>query len=220
MPDLPPHDAERLIAALRDAARQSGVRRDDPMGPLILSFIRTVKFLSECTARSDRIAIDASLRIAQTVRRSWKSAEIETERFRAALAKTEAETVQRIATAVVETADAAWTRRVRVFDRNTAALAGFVLFAVAAACLAVGNWWGRSQTYSTIRGTEAGLNKAFIDGPDGALDWLHLMDWNNVRTALQSCDQAKGRVQIQDGRRWCPVPLWIEAPKYPQPGRP
>ena len=116
-------EAERLVAALREAARQAGLRRDDPMAPLVLAFIETIKFLSERTALSDRIASDASRRIAKTVSQSRQAADAETKRFRAALAKTEADTVQRIATAIVETADAAWTRRVRVFDRNTAMLA-------------------------------------------------------------------------------------------------
>jgi hypothetical protein len=220
MPDLPPHDAERLIAALREAARQAGLRRDDPMATLIHSFIRTIKFLGERTARSDRIAINASRRIARTVSQSRQAAEAETKRFRAVLAKTEADTVQRIATAIVETADVAWTRRVRVYDRNTAMLAGFILFAVAAACLAGGDWWGRSRAYVAFRETEAGLHEAFIDGPDGAHDWLQLMEWNDLRAALLTCDAAQGRIHIQDGRKWCQVPFWIEKPVNPSPARP
>ena len=214
------NEAERLVTALRDAARRAGLNRDDPMAPLVLAFIETIKFLSNRTALSDRIATDASRRIAKTVSQSRQAAEAETKRFRAALAETEADTVQRIATAIVETADVAWTRRVRVFDRNTAALAGLVLFAVAAACLAGGAWWGRSSAYADFRETEADLHAAFIDGPDRAHAWLQLMEWNDPHAALLTCDAAQGRIRIQDGRKWCQVPLWIEKPAIPQPARP
>ena len=220
MPDPLNNETERLVAALREAARQAGLRRDDPMAPLVLAFMQTIKFLGERSARSDHIAIDASRRIAKTVGQSRQAADAETKRFRAALAETEADTVQRIATAIVETADVAWTRRVRVFDRNTAALAGLVLFAVAAACLAGGAWWGRSSAYADFRETEAGLHDAFIDGPDRAYAWLQLMELNDPRAALLSCDAAQGRIHIQDGRRWCLVPLWIEKPAIRLPPRP
>jgi hypothetical protein len=220
MPDPLNNESERLVAALREAAHQAGLRRDDPMAPLVLAFIHTIKFLGERCARSDRIAADASRRIAKTVGQSRQAAEAETARFRAALAKTEADTVGRIATAIVETADAAWTRRVRIFDRNTAALAGLVLFAVAAACLAGGTWWGRSRADAAFRETEADLHEAFIDGPDSAHAWRELMKWNDLRGSLLTCDAAFGRIHVQDGRKWCALPLWIEKPANSQPPRP
>lgn len=220
MSDPVKNEADRLVSQLHEAARQAGLRRDDPMVPLIRVLGEILRFISARTARSDRIASDASRRIARTVSQSRQAADAETKRFRAALAKTEADTVGRIATAIVETADAAWTRRVRVFDRNTAMLAGLVLFAVAAACLAGGAWWGRSSTYADFHETEADLHAAFIDGPDRAHAWLQLMEWNDPRAALLSCDAAQGRIHIQDGRRWCLVPLWIEKPATPQPPGP
>jgi hypothetical protein len=213
------NEAERLVAALREAARQAGLRRDDPMAPLVLAFIQTIKFLSERTAQSDRLTTDASRRIAQSVRQSRQVTEAETKRFRASLAKTEADMIRRIATGIVETADAAWTRRVRVFDRNTALLAGVFLFAVASASLAGGILWGRGLAYAAFRETEVGLHEAFIDGPDTARSWRELMEWNDLRAAILTCDATQGRIHIQDGRKWCQVPMWIEKLANPQPPR-
>jgi hypothetical protein len=220
MPDPVKNEADRLVAELHEAARQAGLRRDDPMVPLIGALGQIIRYMSTRAARSDHIAIDASRRIAQTVSQSRQVAEAETKRIRAVLAKTEAHTIERIATAIVETADAAWTRRVRVFDRNTAALAGLVLFAVAAACLAGGTWWGRSRADAAFRETEADLHEAFIDGPDSAHAWRELMKWNDLRASLFTCDAALGRLHVQDGRKWCAQPLWIEKPANPQPPRP
>jgi hypothetical protein len=184
--------------------------------PLIHAFGHTLRYLSARTEQSDSVAIAESQRIVQAVSRNRRAIEAETIRFCAEFAKTEADKVQHIATAIVEAADAAWTRRVRVFDRNTAMLAGFILFAVGALCLAGGAWWGHSRAYADIHETEAGLRQAFRDGPDTARAWRELIEWNDLRGSLLACKEVQGRIHIQDGRRWCEVPLWLQKPANPQ----
>lgn len=214
------NDTERLVTALRNAARHAGLRRDDPLAPLIITFIETIRFLSERTSQSDRIITSASQRIAETVNRGRLTADAEAKRFRAELAKSEAETAQRIAAAIVEAADETWTRRVRVLDRNSAMGAALTLFLVSAVCLAGGAYWGRSRAYADFHETEIGLHQAFRDGPDAAHAWQELMDWNDLRSALLTCNGASGKIHLQDGRRWCWLPFWIENPLKPRQPQP
>jgi hypothetical protein len=109
---------------------------------------------------------------------------------------------------------------VQVIDRNTALLAGFILCAVAVASISFGAWWGRSSADAAFRETEAGLREAFIDGPESAHAWRALMQWNDLRSSLATCEAAPGRIHVQDGRRWCQIPMWIENIANPQPPRP
>ena len=83
------------------------------------------------------------------------------------------------------------------------------------AALGGGYWWGRSAARADIRQTEAGLQAAFSRGPEAAKDWLALMIWNDPRKALAQCQGPA--VSVQDGRRVCMVPLWVEPP--PASGR-
>lgn len=213
--------AEQLVAALRDAARRAGLRRDDPLAPLIVTFIETIRFLSERTARSDRIITSASQRIAATVNQGRLTADAEAKRFRAELAKSEADIVQRIATDIAEAADESLTRRVRVLDRRTTMWAALTLFLVSAASMTVGAWWGRNRAYTHFHETEIGLHQAFLDGPDAAHAWRELMEWNDLRSALRACsDAGPDKIHVQGGRRWCWLPFWIERPLNPQQPQP
>jgi hypothetical protein len=208
----PFHDdnTERLVAKLRDAARQAGLRRDDPMAPLVVGLIHTIRHLGERTARSDRITTIASRRIADVIGESRRAADAEAARFRLELSRVEADTVQRIAAAIVDTANVALTRRVRTLDRNSAYLAALALFAVAAVCLAGGERWGHSRAAASVYEAETALQSALLDGPDTARLWTQLMAWNDLRGSLTACNAAPARNHVQDGRRFCDVPLWIE----------
>jgi hypothetical protein len=207
MQDPQKNEAEPLVAELYEAARRAGLRRDDPLAPLIRALGQILRYMSARTAESDRVAIDASQRIVQAVSQSQQAAE--------ALTKVEADTVSRISAVIAETVDAAWTRRVRKYDRNTALLAAVILFLVAAACLAGGAWWGHSRAYADIHETEDGLRQAFSDGPDMARSWRELMEWNDLRGSIRACKE----IQFQDGREWCGVPLWLQKPTNPQSAR-
>ncbi len=217
----PPDPAtKRLIEELGEAARRAGLRRDDPMAPLIKGLAYAIKHVSERTARSDRIAIEASRRTAAIVGEIRHAADAEAERFRLELASVEADTVKRIADAIVETSDVAWTRRVRVLDRNTAFLAALTIFAVASASLAGGFWWGRNVAFAAVQETEIALQAAFRDGAETAGAWSQLMNWNDLRGSLAACNSTPARSHLRDGRRFCDVPLWIEGIPNAQSPRP
>jgi hypothetical protein len=58
------------------------------------------------------------------------------------------------------------------------------------------------------------LRAALAEGAPGAAIWRNLVDWNDPVAAMAQCD-AKS-VIVEQGRKACMMPLWIEAPK-PQP---
>jgi hypothetical protein len=100
---------------------------------------------------------------------------------------------------------------VRTHSLRTSLLAGVVL---AGSVLTVGMgcyWWGRWSEGANIRETEWTLAQAFKDGPDAAAAWADLMRDNDLAAALATCTGA--RVSIQDGRRVCAIPLWLEPVK-------
>jgi hypothetical protein len=211
---------EQLIDELREAALQAGVRADDPIVPLLRGLVRAIRHVGERTARSDRIAMEASRRIAKVMSDSRHAADAEADRFRLELTRVETDTIQRIAAAIVETTNVAWTRRVRTFDRNTACLAALTIFAVASACLAGGIWWGQSQALASFHETEIALQAAFLDGPETARAWNQMISWNDLRGSLDACNASPARIHLQDARRFCDVPLWIERLPNTKPPRP
>ena len=161
-------DVEQLIGELREAARGAGLQRGDPMMPLLVAFARSIRFLAQRNAASDQTVADASQRISDALLLARQVAATETDRFHAELAAAEAATVARISTAIADSADAALTRRVRVFDRTAAFLAAFVLVVTAAGCLAGGYWWGSHRAYADINETAAGLRAAFRESVQDA----------------------------------------------------
>lgn len=209
------NDVHWLTAELRESARQAGLQPDDPMMPLIVALTHTIEFLSSRVGQTERIAIEASKRIADSIVKSRAASEAEERRIRASLATDEARVLRRIADGVVEAADTALARRVRTFDRNSAWTAAVVLLVVAAMAWAAGDWSGRSRAYSTFGDTGAALVKAaFRDGPETAQKWKALIEWNYLPGALATC-VAAGRIHVDDGRRYCDLQLWIEAQSQP-----
>jgi hypothetical protein len=209
-PDASDEESEALIADLREAARQAGMQRDDPMMPLMTAFARAIRFLSARNAKSERIAAETTQRILDALLRSREASDAETKRFREQLAAVEAATIARIATSIARSADDALRHRVVVFSRAVSLTAAGVLFAVAGGCLGGGYWWGWTQATAGVHETEAGLRTAFAEGPAAAHEWLNLMQWNSVWNALVQCKD--GAAFRQAGRKACNMPLWIEAP--------
>jgi hypothetical protein len=203
-------EMEELVARMRIAAREAGIDDDGPLTPLLDTLMLTLGRLGALTDRNARISTGHAEALAAVLTRARQSAEAETARFHASLESAKAETVRDVADHIARSADAALTRRVRVFDRNTALLAAAVLTGSILAALAGGYWWGSSSATAAFRVTEAGLQAAFADGPGAARDWLNLMTWNDPRQALARC--RGDAVAIQYGRRACGVPLWIEKP--------
>jgi hypothetical protein len=208
-----------LVAQMRIAARQAGIDDDGPLTPLLQAIILTLERLGTLTDRNARITTEHAIALATTLRDARQSADAETQRFYTSLEAAKANTVRDIAHHIARSADAALTRRVRVFDRNTALIAAAVLVSSILAACAGGYWWGNSSALATIHETEWRLQAAFRQGEQGASLWAALMEWNqDILGAIRQCSGAA--TAIQDGRRGCQVPLWIEKPpSSPPPGR-
>lgn len=210
-----PEDVEALIAELREAARHAGIQRDDPMMPLLTTLAHQIRFLANRSAQSDRIATETSERILKALQQSHQATDAKIARFQAGIAQTETVTIQRIADHIAGAADRALTRRVTILQWDRVAWAAIALVFLTVGCLVGGYWWGRDSALSSIHETEAGLQVAFETGAGAAQHWLDLMQWNNITNALDQCTGPA--VSIQNGRRACQVPLWIQSP---QPGPP
>ena len=208
-------DMAELVARMRAAARRAGIDDDGPLTPLLEALMLTLERLGALTDRNARISTQHAAALDTALSLARQSANAETERFYASLEAAKAETVRDVAHHIARSADAALTRRVEVFDRNTALIAAAVLVGGILAALGGGYWWGNSSATAAIHEMEAGLQAAFNDGPAAAQDWLNLMTWNDPEKALAQC--RGDAVSIQYGRRACMVPLWIEKPVTPPP---
>lgn len=199
-----------LVARMRVAARQAGIDDDGPLTPLLQALALTLDQLGTLTDRNARISAEHAAALSATLNQARQAADAETERFHAHLDAAKAETVRDVANHIARSADEALTRRVRVFDRNSALTAAAVLVGSILLAGAGGYWWGDSDASVALHQTEAGLQAAFRNGPQAARDWLNLMTWNDPEQALAQCRGTA--VSIQFGRRACTVPLWIEKP--------
>jgi hypothetical protein len=208
-------DMAELVARMRAATRQAGIDDDGPLTPLLEAFMLTLTRLGGLTDRNARISADHAAALVAALDQARQAADAETGRFHARLDAAKAETVRDVANHIARSADAALTRRVRVFDRNSALIAAAVLVGSILAAGLGGYWWGNSSATAAIHETEVGLQAAFNNGPTAARDWLNLMTWNDSEQALAQCHGDS--VVIQGGRRACTVPLWIEKPISPPP---
>jgi hypothetical protein len=208
-------DMAELVARMRAAARQAGIDDDGPLTPLLETFMLTLARLGALTDRNARITTEHAAALAATLGQARRAADAETERFHSYLDAAKAETVRDVAYHIARSADDALTRRVRVFDRNSTLIAASVLVGSILVAGIGGYWWGSSSATAAVHETEAGLQAAFTNGPRAARDWLNLMTWNDPEQALAQCHG--DAVSIQQGRRACGVPLWIEKPVTPPP---
>jgi len=208
-------DMADLVERMRTAAHQAGINDDGPLTPLLEAFMLTLTRLGGLTDRNAQISADHAAALAAALDQARQAADAETARFHARLDAVKAETIRDVAHHIARSADAALTRRVRVFDQNSALIAAAVLVGSILAAAAGGYWWGNNSATSAIRETEIGLQAAFNDGPTAAREWLNLMTWNDVIHSLSLCHGDS--ISIQQGRRACMVPLWIEKPVSPPP---
>jgi len=203
---------EKLLDELRSAVKAAGVEPDDPMMPLVTAFARSIRFMAERGNTSDRVVASAAERINAALVEARRTADAEAERFSASILATETNIIQRIAGSIAASADKALTRRVKVFDRNTALWAAAALFGTAIACGVGGYFWGGNVARAAIYETEEGLRAAFSHSYADANNWMLLMDWNDLSQALKSCGNANQAI-IDHGRHACAVPLWTERPQ-------
>lgn len=222
MPQTPPapdpqgQETERALEELRKAARAAGIGRDSPMMPLLSAFANAIRLVGSHTAAASRSMAAASQHVTDTLALARSTADAEHDRFQAGLDATKATIIDGIANAVARHADAALARRVRRHDYRTLALICLGLIVLAGGCFASGHYLGRSDALASVRQTEAGLRAAFTESPADAETWLNLMTWNSGRNGLDRCLQP-GMTYLENGRKACNVPLWIEPPKPTTP---
>ncbi len=205
-------EAENLVHVIREAARAAGLEPNDPMMPIIVAFERQIRFMAERTRRSDRLIVAASASINAALLEARRTADAEVRRFSASVLETEAKIIPRIAASIATSADNALTRRVKVFDRNTAMWAAAALFATSISCGIGGYVWGENSARANIHETEVALRAAFSNSPDDANGWMLLMNWNDLIKSWNNCLNPKLEYVIH-GRRACAMPLWIEKPQ-------
>ena len=178
---------------------------DDPMMPLVTAFAQSIRFMAERGSMSDRVVTSASERIQAALVEARRTADAEAERFSGAILATETDIIRRIAGSIAASADKALTRRVKVFDRNTALWAAAALFGTAIACGVGGYVWGGNVARADIYETEAGLRAAFSHSSADANNWMLLMNWNDLSQALKSCGNANQAI-LDHGRHACAGP--------------
>jgi hypothetical protein len=208
-------ETERLLDELRSAVKTAGLEPDDVMMPLVTAFARSIRFMAERGSTSDRMLAAAAERINAALIEARRTADAEADRFNASILATETTIIQRIAGSIAASADKALTRRVQVFDRNTALWAAGALFGTAIACLVGGYVWGGNVAVAEIHETEAGLRVAFQDSPGDARGWMLLMTWNRLKYAPRTCaSQPYG----SGSRLACSFAFW-NGPEPPDPPR-
>ena len=206
-------EVETLVEQLRQAMRAAGVGREDPMMPLLHSLAHFIRFIGKRTADSDRTGTETSLRIVEALTLAKSTADAERQVFEAGLATAQARTISEISSAIASSAEAALTRRVRVYDRNTIFIVVAFVFVSMGCCSWVGYAWGRTNALAGVQQTELELRAAFTFGPANANLWMTLMQWNPVVQPLKECSKPDRALIGTDGRKACSVPLWIEPPK-------
>jgi len=164
--------------------------------------------LAALNDRNARLGADHAAELRQILAVARQATDSETARFRAGLDATKTEVIREIAGKIAKSADAALTRRVRVFDRNSALIAAGILVVGLTLSLAGGYWWGNSDATTAVHETEAGLQAAFSHGPEAGRLWLNWMRWNDPKGALAQC--YGNALSKQGGRLACMIPLWIE----------
>jgi hypothetical protein len=207
-----------LVARMRTAAREAGIDDDGPLTPLLEAIMVTLDHLGTVTDRNARLSEEHLAGLRQILDIARQAADAETARFRAGLDAIKADVIHSVARQIGQSADAALTRRVRVFSRNTALIAAAVLVGSILGAFGAGYWRGSSTANAAIHDTVAGLQAAAFDqGPDAARLWHNLMTWNRIEDALAQCHG--NALSRQVGRLACDVPLWIEKPvPAPPPG--
>jgi len=201
----PVNDINRAIRHLKEAARQAGVRQDDPLAPLVVAFIRTIKALSEQASRSERATIEAGEQIADSILQCRTLIWEEKEQLYESLKQAETETVGRIAKEIVSKTEHVWKQRSARNSRRIKIVGGLMLVATAAASFVEGCVWTESGGRLAIyRDVQAGL------APSADADlWHQLMEWNDISKAISACSSREPE-KTQDGRRWCNLPVWLE----------
>lgn len=223
-------DFDRLIEDMDKAAERDGLHDDGPMAPTFRGLRFCLQALHEMTASMARIEQRYVGRILSTLAAARGAVAAEVKRAETQMATTLATQQDRMATQtaneIVRQASKGIERHARNFDLKVGACIAALLFFVhyvtrytvetgdaktLSAAVATAAADARAQALAEVNETEVALRAAFgTGGLPGARMWVWLMNWNpNVNDALAQC--VGDKTFVQDGRKGCLVPLWLEA---------
>jgi hypothetical protein len=208
---MPPEDvavgADDLGAAIRHAqaeleraVREGGLSRDPmrlPLGALAVTLGAIEKLFVATVAQFRITSEDLDHRLTVAVQKANQP--------------TDPKAMERLRIAAARGASQEVLALVRAHNQRTTLVAGAVLAGSMLFAGIVGFCWGRWSAESNIHETELTLSKAFKDGPEAASDWANLMTHNDLPAAMASCTGS--HVVVQDGRRACAIPLWLDQVK-------
>jgi hypothetical protein len=209
-----PNDIRHRVDRVVTAARNAGLRADDPMRPVIVALVDMVVLCCDCAKRVDSASARASERITEATRDASQAIDGKTRRLRQDVQKAEREAAGRITRLVLASAGRLWARRQFWPDLASALVGALLLLTVAMVALGAGFAWGQHRA---IDG-QGRAGPVRIDGVGDALGWRELSAWNDSQSALRACLQSQH--EDSSGRRWCDIRLWIEAPHNAHGGTP
>ena len=207
-PETPEERAEREVLTLYKAALEGGVRRSDPLNPIVVGLGNYGRWLSR-----ERTAIEGV--INRGIARFDARFDGRHREDRAHVDRLEIEIDQVYAKATDKVADAMLTE-VGTRSREAAlsgarksyawqAIAAVVL---AGACLTTGWVGGQRSAAAEYTQTETALRRAVSrDGDDRAKIWLQLIRDNDPKQALDACLR-DGRSSVQNGQPMCLLAMW------------
>jgi hypothetical protein len=190
----------RAQAELERAVVEGGLTKDPlrlPLGAMAVTLGAMEKLFSATAARFQLTSEDLDRRLVAAFQQASQPVDPKTmEQLRTAAARGASQEVLSLVR----------THSLRMSLLAVAAFAGSVLIASIG-----GFWWGRWSAETNFHETEQTLAQAFREGPDAAAAWANLMMENDLPAALATCTGA--RVRLQEGRRVCAVPLWLDPQK-------
>jgi hypothetical protein len=206
--------ALNLPPAAKDAAfarmRALGLSPDDPAAIHIAVAASLEAVAGDLVARIDaapRAMQDAAKRAVQPV------AEAAAERARASMDDLQERSAADIGEAVGKAAEAAFGSLERGLSARVGAVWVMALAIVVIVALMVGDWIGVARHVAA-----ANEWAAFAERTDAAW-WAALIRANDANATLTDfCGSGMNGLGVQDGRRWCRMPLWLDTP--PSPGSP
>jgi hypothetical protein len=197
---------ERIKAAatmMPKAAAEAGVMPGDPMHDLLSTLG------AGFAAWGDLLTAHAKQLEEMTVA-ARSAADSEVTRARTQIGEIEAEAVQHITEGITEAANRVMERRTARLELSLAIKVGSGLGILMLAMLGGGYLWGRRDALAEVTIAERQVAEAFHGGPDAAMMWAQLMRNNDLKASLARCTGTG--LLVQNGRKACAVPLWIEGP--------
>lgn len=207
-PETPEEKAEREVMALYKAALDAGVRRADPISPLIVGIANYGQFLSGQRTQIEGVINRGIKRFDTWFDGRHRDDRDHVDRLETQIDLVYARATDRVADAMLGEVGERSKKTARTEARLSFAVLIVVGLVIAAVCL-IGGWYGGQKSAAAeLAQSETALRRAaFGAGADRAELWLKLMRYNDISQALAACTR-DNQVSVQNGQQMCRVPLW------------